>query len=674
MNETMFNLLKIFIACLLLFVLNLPTVYGGIRAAYYKERGDQEYTQGRFPIAIDLYKKAIAKNLNYLPALISLGRLLRETEAFKNSRYYLEKAYKIDPKNEQAITELAKTKFKQKDIGDARKLVKKGLKLYPHNPDLNFLQSQIYLMHDRKYLARKKLNHILRSNPGHIPSYILLSEILVKNRQYDKAIKLLKKSYLAKSDEPNILVHISRAKLLKKIDRLENLLFDEPLDPTSFLDILRDLNNANNFDTVNIPANQLLGKIHALTRNCEKALPYFDAILSVNPNHFEAQYYQGYCDDKKSLSIYPRLLADHNNDEVLRYHLEKNLLKNISRRENPKIMRFVSEHYGRGRQLSSLNQESQAFHEFRWASYLFPGHLKSNNELLRYYRSRSDFEFLSNILQFLRRNTGDIKYFDMYEQLTREKRKKISYTAGIRSTRRVKTPTPVFIFYFKPADPFGRYPDAGRAISDTLSFALNTMGRVYVLPQEEQNKIYESILRKNYFGLGGYYNVRLAREVKNKADRYLNKAKEENISKYGDFLGSSELRYVIRGNYKEIRQGLSVNMEIIDLITGLSIFNTRSQAQGRGYLTYLAVNLASKIYENMPFHGKVLKIRGSRVLVNLGNRDGLKKGNVLSAHKGEERIADLSVIKAEMDLSWTVVQGSSYNTFRLQPGDIVRLK
>ena len=647
-------------------------LFSGNRAAFYKERGDSEYVQKQFPIAIDFYKKSIAKNPNYLPALVSLGKLLRETQSWKNSKLYLERAYKIAPKNQEVIVELAKIYFKQKNIIASEKIVNKGIRLYPYNPDLNYLKSKVYLLHNKKYLAERKLQQILRSNPNHILSYILLSDIYIKKGNYTKAITFLKKSHLIGPDQPNILVYIAQAKLLHSIRDLDSLLYDDPITVESFSEAIHDLKNAKNFDHYHIPSNLLLGKIYALTKNCKNAIPYFHAVLKNNPSHFEARYYQGYCSPKVSLKIYPALLANNSNDEILRYHLQKNLLQFTRRRESPNIMRFVEEHYNKGKQLSALNQETQAFQEFRWASHLFPGHLKANKELIRYYRTKSDFRYLTKTLQFLKDKTRETKYRDMYEQLVQERRNKIFYKAGFPLPEKVRTPTPLFVFYFKPTDPFGTYPDAGRAIAHKLSFALGEMGRVRVLPEDELNEIYEKITQKNFFGLGGYHNAQLAKEVKYKFDNYLKELEMNETPRYKVFLGKQSLRYIIRGTYQKLAHGIRAKMEIVDLNTGLNIYSTQAQAEGRSYLNYLAVQLSNKIYDHVPYYGKVLAVKDERVLINLGRRDGLEKNVRLFAAKGDEIIAELQVTEIDTDLSWSTAINDSYNIFRLQPGDVVQ--
>ena len=644
------------------------------RAALYKERGDTEYIQKQFPIAIDFYKKAIAKNPNYLPALISLGRLLRETDSLKNSKFYLKKAYKIAPKNKEVLVELAKTYFDQKDFVASKKIVNKGIQLYPYNPDLNYLKSKVYLLHNKKYLAEKKLKKNLRSNPNHIPSYILLSDIYTQKGNYTKAINFLKMSHLIEPDNTDILVHIARAKLLRSVRELDSLLYDDPITIKAFSEAIHDLESVKNFDYYHLTSNLLLGKIYSLTKNCNNAMPYLEAVLKNNPSHFEAQYYQGYCNPKTSLKIYPTLLANNSNDEILRYHLQKNLLHFTRRRESPNIMRFVEEHYSKGKQLSTLNQETQAFQEFKWASYLFPGHLKTNKELIRYYRTKSDFRYLTKTLQFLKDRTRGTKYQDMYEQLVQERRNKIFYRARIPFPEKVRTPTPLFVFYFKPENPFGTYPDAGRAIAHKLSFALSEMGRVRILPEDELNEIYKKITKKKFFGLGGYHNASLAKEVKYCFDHYLKMLKvNQNIRNKASF-GKQSLRYIIRGSYQKIAQGIRVTMEIVDLNTGLNIYRTKAQAEGLSYLNHLAVQLSNKIYDHIPYYGRVLAIKNEKVLINLGKRDGLQKKTRLLATKNGAVIVELEVVDVDTDLSWVKATNDSYNIFRLQPGDLVEPK
>ncbi len=639
-----------------------------ITAHFYKERADVERMRNNIRSAIQNYKKAILKNKNYLSALIALGDLLREVGSLDDSMIYLNKAYEIAPNNQEAISGLVKLFLAQNKIKEAEKYVNKGIKIDPYHTELNYLKAMIYSQRGMFYLAKNKLNAVLNLDPGYYKALIGLGNIQAKEKKYVKAYQYLRQAQSIEPEKPDVFLEMAKTKLRQITDQKESLLFDEPLDIGLFQDAISYLQNGNSYTPDHIQTNLLMGKIYSLLNKCQQASTHLSNVLNIHDEHFEALYYKGFCDPKASLSVYPKILSNRKNDEITTFHLQKNLLEQIPRRENPRIMEHVKDHFQQSKQFGALSEQGKSLYELRWAVYLFPRYLKAHVEFLNHYRINADFVRLQKTLDILRRFTGNAKYQDMYEQFIQRRRGKLYYREGIHSPIDVKSSTPLFVFYFRPTNPYGAYPDAGRAVAEKLSFALSHKGRIYILPKNKLDSIYSLLIQQNYFGLGGYYNSSLSSMVKQKADEFLSQRSEEYPQQY--LFKKKELRYIIDGSYSELPQGLKVDIRLIDLHSGLSIYETSASSQGKGYITNIVVYLTNQIYNAIPFEGKIIKVKSNGVLVNLGIRDGIEKNKALYVMKNGRITKELTIHTLDTDIAWAKFKDSS-DYYDLKIGDTI---
>ncbi len=654
-------------------LLLLPQLVLGANAAYYKERGDTERTQRNRLEAIEWYKKSIRANKNYVPALTALGSILRQRGDTPSSLRYLRQAHKLEPKNEEVIVELARTYLKQNNLRQTRAIVGKGLALSPYKADFNYLIARVYVKEKRQYLAKRKLESIIKSNPGHYLSFIGLGEIYLKEKRYRRAERAFKKARLIQPENPEVFVKLADIKLHQIIDQKEDLLFDAPLKSNTFQEPINLLLNAKGFDNSLVEANMLLAKIYALSGSCSEADPYLRTVLAENERHYTALYYQGYCNHKKALSIYPRLLRQNGNDETTRFAYEQYLLKARKKRTHPDILAAARAHYRRGQNLTSAYRQVQALFEYRWAINLYPSFIKPHERLLNHYRSQRDFINIKNQLIFLRKNTGKVRYQDMYEQYIQQRRSKLFVREGISDPTQVKNPTGLFVFHFRPVDPLSNYPDAGAAISEKLIFALKDKGRLYAFSDLVRNQLYRSLKQANYFGNGGYYNGRQGKYIRNQLKELANRPSSIATRLDLNTLKYSPLKYAISGSYEEIPGGLRVNMNLVNLETGLVLSKKSMSSKGRGYLRNIAIKLADHIFRVIPFSGRVLKLSKNGALVNLGKRDGLNRRSRLSVHRNGQKVADLNISRLDIDILWARTRKFD-SIYRIKAGDEVRVR
>jgi len=384
----------------------------------------------------------------------------------------------------------------------------------------------------------------------------------------------------------------------------------------------------------------------------------------MNPNHQVAQYYLGFCFPKKNLEKYKSLLAENQNNDILSYAYERNLIQYSPRRENQALLDAARDHYAFGTGLFKTHMTHHGVFEMSWARYLYPSFIPAHKELLQHYRSKRDFVKMADELNFLRKATGEVKYQDMYEMLVENRKQKLYYREKIYRPEEHKTPTPVFVFHLTPENFLGDYPDAGEALAEKLVFALEETGRVQVFTGSQREEV-KNILTGKKPGRGLFYNAINGKAV-------LNYMRNIAAEKTGG-TDSRFVRYAITGKYREVGDGLSINAEIIDLETGISFAPFRVKSTGRGYLRDIVTKLAQHIHDNIPYHGRIIKLSSNGVIINLGEREGLTRETLLGVYREGEKIADLTVDTLDMDLLWAKTKNHT-DIYRIQPGDLIKVE
>ncbi len=633
------------------------------KAVYYKAQGDKEYTQRHILASIQLYKKSLQVNPNYLPSLISLGKVLRETEAYPESLQYLKKAYSLNKKDIPMLYELASVLYEMKNYEASRRILNEGIQISPYNSQLNYLIAKIHILDKRLYLAESKLKKIIQSNPSHFESYITLGEIYTLQKRYDLAGSFFQKAKRIKPEEPGLFVLLAEVELKRHLVFSGND-FTEDSSSSVFSESIALLENAIGYDPYYLPANSLLGTIYAINRNCGEAVKYFENVLKINPNHRKSLYYMGYCDRKRSLEIYPRILNEDFNNEIIRFVYEWNRILDTQGKNHPDLIAKARYHYDYGKKLIFSNQLSHGIYEMRWSLFLFPDYIEPHYELFDYYRSKKDIYYMQKELFFLKEHSDDIKYTDLYEKYINYRRNLLFWKAGIKNPPELKTRNPLFIFYFLPEDPMGEYPDAGMAITETLNFAFHESSHIRILPYHENQRLYRALMEKSSLGMGGTFHPDSVSEIIQPAQ----------VTTSHPNLNKDQFRYIVHGKYREINNGLEVNAHLLDIQTGIERGHYRFKATGKGYLRKIALFLHDKLEEDIPIEGRIIQINPAMgILVNLGTRDNLKKGDVIQVYRDRSVFSRLVITSISHDLLWAYPDNVN-DIYRLRKYDAIYLK
>jgi hypothetical protein len=200
----------------------------------------------------------------------------------------------------------------------------------------------------------------------------------------------------------------------------------------------------------------------------------------------------------------------------------------------------------------------------------------------------------------------------------------------------LRTEPEIFLFDLKPEEFIPDFPDTPQVLTSSLKFALSLKPQVKMVVGDEEKAIREAIedsQGKTNFTNSIYYS--------SEALEFLNlKRRRDNT-----------VRYVGYGTFKNTPTSISVNYNIYDRTTGKNIRNININTFGRNRLEDFSARLADEIVANLPLQGKIVKVKKETVILNIGLRDGIRKGDVLIAEDKGKEFGTLKVTEVDDYLS-----------------------
>jgi hypothetical protein len=109
----------------------------------------------------------------------------------------------------------------------------------------------------------------------------------------------------------------------------------------------------------------------------------------------------------------------------------------------------------------------------------------------------------------------------------------------------------------------------------------------------------------------------------------------------------------------------------MDMYKGYIIYELSESRKGRENLNLLSIIAAEKIYNMIPYSGKILKVKENGIIVNLGLFDGVKEGTELVIYTdSRSRLNNETIKYAE---TFTVKEADTFISFA-EPGRLDVLK
>ncbi len=179
----------------------------------YNNLGLIHFAQGNLPEAMKLWKSATDSNSNFVDPLVNLGIAHSQSQDFKNSIHYLEKATLIVPGRSDIKFMLAQAYSQTGNPDKAKKFLTPILKGNSPDPNAFLLSAQIDATEGDFAAAEKTLKELLKLSPGIPEAIINLGHLNKDQGNFSNA-----KTYFLKAQKENSNHFLANAELGRFLD------------------------------------------------------------------------------------------------------------------------------------------------------------------------------------------------------------------------------------------------------------------------------------------------------------------------------------------------------------------------------------------------------------------------------------------------------------------------
>jgi len=553
--------------------------------------GKSYYALGVYNRALEMYSDALKLDGNSVEALNGIGMVLSETGRFKDSISYFERALKIS--------------------GDSI--------------DSEYGIAYVYYKMDKRLWAKRKLENIFKSNPYHFQSLLLMADIKTDEGRLKEARGFVEKAIDSAGESPD--GHIKYGSILLKNYMItgESDSLDEAresysralsINPSNFkanmdmgLIALMEIEDYNFKNTLKSGGNPAV-----LKEKSDAAISYILKAAEVNKSrpvlYTLSLAYEMSGDISGALD---RMLAAYKkfpSDALLKAKLEDTLVLNEYKSAHPARIMFSNENI----ELSKLNRReslhANVIYYLRRSLLMNPLNRDVREQLINYYSILDYNKMMIDEMKNVMMQYPDYKYQDMLNLAIMKRRDRLYVREGYASDEAPRDVPSILVLNFNSAGKVTDHPDSGKIAARSLTFALKQYGRMKTPGLGEREQI--------------------AGNLKTGGDNLFDTIKKiKDISDKGD----QKFDYLIFGEISEVDDYISITLKIMDLNRGYIIYELTDSKKGRENLNLLSILIAGKIYDIIPYNGKVLKVKEKGILLNLGLFDGVKDGTELVIYR-----------------------------------------
>jgi tetratricopeptide (TPR) repeat protein len=542
--------------------------------------GKSYYALGVYDRAIEMFYDALKLDGNSIEALNGIGMVLSETGRFTDAISYFEKASKIS--------------------GDSI--------------DSEYGIAYVYYKMDKRLWAKRKIENIFKSNPYHFQSLLLMADIKTDEGRFKEARAFVEKAIDSAGDSPD--GHIKYGSIL-----LKNYMITGEID--SLEEARESYSRALSINPLNFRANMDMGLISLMEiedynfnsalaggsggadiikDKRDSAVSYIMKAAEVNKSRsvlYSLSLAYDMSGDKTSalermLSAYKKFPSD----ALLKGKLEDFLVLNEYKSAHPARIMLSNENI----ELAKLNRReslhSNVIYYLRRSLLMNPLNRDVREQLINYYSILDYNKLMIDEMKNVMMQYPEFKYQDMLNLAIIKRRDRLYAREGYASDEAPRDVPSVLVLNFNSAGKITDHPDSGK------------------------------IGRMKTPGLGE--RETLAGNLKTGGDNLFNTIKKiKEISDKGD----QKFDYLIFGEISEVDDYISITLKIMDLNRGYIIYELTESKKGRENLNLLSILTAEKIYNIIPYCGKVLKVKDNGIILNLGLFDGVKVGTELVIYR-----------------------------------------
>jgi len=553
--------------------------------------GKSYYAIGVYDRALEMFSDALKLDGNSVDALNGIGMVLSETGRFTDAISYFERAFKIS--------------------GDSM--------------DSQYGIAYVYYKMDKRLWAKRKLENIFKSNPYHFQSLLLMADIKTDEGRLKEARGYVEKAIDSAGESPD--GHIKYGSILLKnymitgdADSLdearESYSRALAINPSNFRANM-DMGLISLMEIEDYNFNSALhggGSTDIIKDKRDAAVSYILKAAEVNksrPVLYSLSLAYDMSGDKTSalehmLSAYKKFPSD----SLLKGKLEDFLVLNEYKSAHPARIMLSNENI----ELSKINRReslhTNVIYYLRRSLLMNPLNRDVREQLINYYSILDYNKMMIDEMKNVMMQYPEFKYQDMLNLAIIKRRDRLYVREGYSSDEAPRDVPSVLVLNFNSAGKITDHPDSGKIAARNLTFALQQFGRMRTPGLGEREALAGNLKT------GGENLFDTIKKVKEISDK-----------------GEQKFDYLIFGEISEVDDYISITFKIMDLNRGYIIYELTESKKGRENLNLLSILTAEKIYNIIPYSGKVLKVKDNGIILNLGLIDGVKDGTELVIYR-----------------------------------------
>jgi len=540
---------------------------------------------GVYDRALDMFTSVLKFDNQSVDALTGVGMILAETGRFSDSISYFEKALAIKESSLEAHYGLAYSYYKM----------------------------------DKKLWAKRRLNTILKINPYHFESLLLLADIKTEEGRLKEARELVEKAIDAKGQSPVGFARYGRI-LFKNyiLENDENSLTEAREYYAKSLSIKPDYFIAN-FEMGLIELYDLENKIYEATisgstidvvNQSTAALNYLKKAEGTLKNpallYAQAVAYEFIGDKNQSAENLLKLYKANPSDSIVRSKLEDFLVLKEFKSAHPTRVMLSGENIALADKSLRESLHNKVIYYLRRALLLNPINKEVRERLINYYSILDYNAIMIDEIKNLLRQYPEIKYQEMLNIEIMKRRDRLDYREGYTLEDIQRDVPVVLVMNFDTNGKILNHFDAGKTLARNITFALHQNGRMKAINIKDREEI-ASILKTN--------GDNLAKSIKK-------------IKEYSE-ANNQKIDYILFGDIAEVEDYIKLNCKLLDLQRDFIIAEFSESTKGKEAVAEISLSVATRLYDIIPYSGHAIKIKEKGIIVNLGLFDGIKNGSQL---------------------------------------------
>ncbi len=579
-------------------------------AIYHNKKGWESLQAGNAYSAIVSFQGALSQNPKYKESLLGLGYAYVQTQGYNESIKLFDKVLKLYPDNEQALMGMAKAYTGLGRYKEAMKLYDRLNELSYANNESRYGMAYLYYKMGKMLWAKRLCDRILQNDPYYYDALLLYADIKAKDKRVDDAIDFVKKAIDVKDDYPDAFVKLAEMLYLKYV---------YSGDSAYLLQATDELQKALVMNKTHLQANRDMGFLLYVQGDYQDAITYYESIVNNYPYivNNEVLYNVGLMYEltgniMKALEYYTKSLSKDNLNSMIAMKLRQLSLIEHIKIGHPVRIQSSNDDFASSQELRKKGFPDLSMLFLRLSLALNPNNITAHQELLRIYETLGYFELYYDEIKKMHSINPTQKSQDLMSIAVFQRRDKLFFKLGYDKEEIPRDVPKVLVLDFTPDVPVPAFADAGSVLANSINFAMGQFGRYQNIPMSQRLSIIKSLSSNNLDDI-----------LKNLND----KMNDNEIP---------QISYLLYGEYNLSGRFIECNAKLMDVKTGVVIAHF-TESDNSKYSTHtISIDLAKKMYDTIPFSGKIISYSEDMAVINLGTIDGIEAGALLETYVENE--------------------------------------